>query len=178
MAQYGFIVERKLAADELGSLNIDAVCATNVDGGNLVTLGTYDKGVYTVTLGTAGATLGNWMAYNPEEKYTVINGTPTKMYAGLSIDPRDFTNLAGRPFSIFKPVVEDLIGFTAPNITGAVPTVGQFLEPDADGKLVVASAQTADSTSFEVIAVEKQPWAQAGVGMEFVPLYVCRCVAN
>lgn len=175
MANYGFIVEKQLMADDIGTLNKSATCTTNVDGGNLVTLGAYTDGSYAVTLGTAGAALGFWMAYNPTEHLTSVNG---KLFAGLTKDPRDYTNNANRQFDIFKPQVEDIIGFTTSNITGSAPTVGQFLEPAANGTVGAKSSQTADSTSFKVVSIEKLPFPKADIGMEMANLYVCKCVAN
>lgn len=170
----GYIVEKTLRADEADSLNRNAIASVNVDGGNLVTFGAYDKGVFTVTPATATAALGVGMAYNPTEHLTVVNG---KMFAGLSKDPRDFTNIANRPFDVFIPCKGDIVGFTADNINGAAPTAGQFLVQAANGQLK-ASATAGDGIAFKLLAIESLPFPQACVGNEIAPLYVCECVAN
>lgn len=175
MANYGFVVEKQIAASVVPTLNKSATCATNVDGGNLVTVSTYAGGSYTATLGTAGAATGFWMAYNPTEHLTDVNG---KLFSGLSVDPRDYTNIKDRQFDIFKPQVEDIVGVTTANITGTAPTVGQYLEPAASGKLATKASQTSSSTSFKVVAIENLPFPQAGIGQENASLYVCVCVAN
>ena len=55
----------------------------------------------------ATGSLGDlWIAYNPEVKYTYVNG---KVYAGLSADARDYTNVAGEVFDAFKPKKGDEI---------------------------------------------------------------------
>lgn len=172
---HGYIIEKQIAADDIGTLTKSATCATDVDGGNLVTLGEYKEGTYTATLGTAGAKLGFWMAYNPTEHLTDVNG---KQFAGLSEDPRDYTNLKGREFDIFKPQPEDIIGFTAANISGAMPTAGQFLEPAAAGQVSAKASQTANSTSFQLLEITRSPFPHAGAGAEDSKLYVCKCVAN
>lgn len=172
---YGWIVEKELAADVIDTLNKSATCVDNVDGGNLVTVGVYTDGGYATTLGTAGATLGFWMAYNPTEHLINVDGSE---FSQLTKDPRKYTNLANRTFDIFKPQVEDLIGFSAFCISGSIPVVGQFLEPAANGKLQTKATQTASSTSFKVVATENQPFPQGAPGQENTVLYVCKCVAN
>lgn len=177
---YGYIVESQLMADDIGTLNKTATSATNVDGGNLVTLA-YSNGAYTATLGTAGANLGFYMAYNPTEHLTTVGtGTSQKLFAGLSADPRDYTNIATRPIDVFKPQVGDTIVFTAANITGTAPTAEQYLEPAANGVLTMKASQTASSTSFKVLEVTTIPFPNStkGVGMEFAAAYKCECVAN
>jgi hypothetical protein len=172
---YGFIVEKKINASDIDALNNIATCATNVDGGNLVTYGAYAQGVWTVTLAGANAGTGLGMAYNPTEHLTVVNG---KYFSGLSADPRDYTNLANRPFDVFHPVAGDIIGFTTANITGNAPVVNDVLTTAANGVLTVNAAPTAGTTQFKVLAVENLPFPQAGIGLDYQPLYVCECMAN
>ena len=134
------------------------------------------KDVYTATLGTTGANLGFWMAYNPTERLTKVGDNS---YASLSLDPRDYTNLAGRTFDIFKPQVEDLIVITVPNIkANDVVAKDKFLEPYTGGLVTVKDTQTASSTSFKVLQVLSIPFPQAGIGMEFAVAYKVKCVAN
>lgn len=171
---YGYIVEKKIAASDIDALNNIATCASNVDGGNAVIFGSYSQGVWTVTLATANAG-AIALAYNPTEHLTLVNG---KTFAGLSADPRDYTNLANRPFDIFTPVAGDIVGFTAANITNT-PTVGQYLTTSATGTFTASGSVPADGVSaFKVLAIENLPFPQAGVGLNYQPLYVCVCIAN
>ena len=180
----GFIVEKKIAADEIASLNASATCSTNVDGGNAVTLGAYANDNYTVTLAGATADVGVWMAYNPTERLTPVGTSPNiKYFAGLSADPRDYTNLATREVDIFKPQVEDIIGFTAANFgSNQVPdtTTNKYITTAASGQLIASDIPVAaGKVAFEILSVETLPFPQGGtVGMDFATLYVCKCTAN
>lgn len=180
MANYGYIVEKKIAASEIDALNANAVTTgtTNVDGGMAVSLGTYSQGVYTVSLAEATASVGTWVAYNPTEHLTVVNG---KYFSGLSADPRDYTNLATRPFDIFKPQVGDIIGFTAANFgSNTVPsTTNKYITTAASGLWNAASSAIASGkVAFTLLAIESIPFPQAGIGLSYEPLYVCVCTAN
>lgn len=171
---YGYIIENALMADNVDTLNRTARCNVNVDGGYLVTVSFYDGQVATVALATAGAKLDLWMAYNPSERYTDVNG---KLIPNISVDPRDYTNLKNRPFDVFKPQVGDVITFLATCVNGN-PTKNQFLEPDGGGRLKPLATQTASSTSFKVLEVKSVPFPKAGIGLEYAKGYVCECVAN
>lgn len=113
--------------------------------------------------------------YNPSEHFTKVGD---KIFAGLSADPRDYTNLIGRNGDAFKPQVGDIIGLTDGNIK-ADETVaeGKYLEQGADG-YVVKTSPTASTTSLKVIKIETLPFPQAGIGMEFAKLYLCEVVYN
>ena len=176
MAKKGFLYETQISAKDVDALNRFAKATVNVDGGALVALGAIAEGdVFTATKATAGTGGGLYMAYNPSEQLTVVDG---KEYAGLSADPRDYTNIANRVFDVFKPQIGDIVGLTAGNIkTGETVEVGKFLEIGADGYEVKASA-TADTTSFKVIAIEKVPFPQAGIGNEYADKYVCEVAFN
>ena len=171
----GYIIEKRIMAKDVESLNRSAVASADVDGGSLVALTTLSNGLFTATESTSGT--GLWMAYNPSEHLVKVG---TKLVAGgsISADPRDYTNIATRPMDVFKPQVGDIIGFTAGNLkTGETPTVGSFLEQEAGGLVVKVSATTA-TTSFKVIAIETLQFPQAGIGMENASVYVVECVAN
>lgn len=86
----------------------------DIDGGMLVKLGEYADGVWNVTKATEGE--GLYMAYNPSEHFTDVNG---RLFAGLTKDPRDYTNLTGRTFDIFKLTKGDIVGITAELIKAA-----------------------------------------------------------
>lgn len=171
----GYMIEKRISAKDVEALNRSAKSATDIDGGMLVTLGAYANGVFTATKATEGE--GLYMAYNPSEHFTQVGD---KVYAGLSADPRDYTNLAGRPFDVFKLVVGDLVALTDGNIKEADiddVEVGVFLEQGATGYEVKSTA-TASTTSLKVIAVENLPFPQAGIGMENAKLYVCEVAQN
>ena len=180
MAKKGYIVESRIAATNVDSYNRTAVCAnSDVDGGVLLELGDMTGDVFAGTIVTATGKTGLWMAYNPSEHFTDVNG---KIFAGLSADPRDYTNLKGRPIDVFKPQVGDLVVFTEGNIaTASVAglTKGDYLEPGANGQFVKkAGSPTASTTSFKVQKVGTMPFPQAGIGQEAAKTWLCECVQN
>lgn len=171
----GYMIEKRIFAKDVEALNRSAKSATDIDGGALVALSTYADGVFTATKATSGN--GLWMAYNPSEHFTKVDN---KIYAGLSKDARDYTNLAGRTLDVFKPQVGDLIGITDGNLKNGEASkveVNKYLEQGANGYEVKASA-TADTTSLKVIAIETLPFPQAGIGMEFAKVYICEVAQN
>lgn len=176
MAKKGFLYEVQISAKDNDALNRFATATVDIDGGTLVSLGAVNDDVFTATKATAGTGGGLWMAYNPEEHLTKVGDN---LFAGLTADPRDYTNIANRTFDVFKPVAGvDIVGFTDGNLkAGETPTVGDFLEVGADG-LEVQSSATADTTSFEVIKIEKVPFPQAGIGAEYANKYVCAVAFN
>lgn len=184
MAKYGsIIVETRIQAYDINSLNRSVKHATaDVDGGNLVKLvasATAGDDVWTATTPATGALGGLWVAYNPSQRLTEVNG---QYYAGLSADDRDYTNLKTRVFDAFKPKVGDMVAFTIDCIdaSSSNAVAGDFLESkDAQTKLqriAKATGATAGSTAFEIIRIETQPYPRAGVGMEFAKKFVCVCV--
>lgn len=176
MAKYGYMIESRISAKDVEALNRTAQSTTDVDGGTLVSCGEYKDGVFTVTKSTEGK--GLWMAYNPSERLTRVGDN---VFAGLTADARDYTNLAKRPMDIFKPQAGvDIVTLTDGNIKEADRAnvqVGKFLEQGAEGFEVKEQA-TADTTSLKVIEVITLEFPQAGIGMEFAKGYVCEVAQN
>lgn len=114
MARHGFMIEKRISAKDVEALNRSAKSVVDIDGGMLVKLGEYADGVWNVTKATEGE--GLYMAYNPSEHFTDVNG---RLFAGLTKDPRDYTNLTGRTFDIFKLTKGDIVGITAELIKAA-----------------------------------------------------------
>lgn len=177
----GVIVESRIAATNVDSYNRDCVSTTaDFAGGALVDLAAPakqgdDRWVATVP----NATLGDlWMAYNPSEHLTAVGD---KMFAGLSADPRDYVNVQGRTFSVFKPKKDDLIVITADCVDDASEVVvGDFLESKASQstltRVVKATGATANHTAFQVVWVGALPFPKKGVGMEYATAYKVVCV--
>ena len=128
---YGVLVESSIQAKDIDALNKDAVSAIAVAGGGLVILtpsATEGEQRWTATAPATGSLGGLYMAYNPSPKYTVVG---TNEYAGLSADPRDYTNIAGKSFTCFKPKVGDEILVTVDAVESASQAsvvAGDFLE--------------------------------------------------
>lgn len=178
---YGVIVESRIQATNIDALNRTAQCEEAVAGGGLVALepsGVQGNEVWTAT--APDAELGGlWMAYNPAEHLTEVNG---KQFAGLSQDPRDYANVAGRPFDVFKPEVGDEIDITIDCVdnTASSAVAGDILEAKAGQttltRVAAATGATEGSTAFEIEYVGVAPFPQAGIGMEQVTMFRARCI--
>ena len=103
------------------------------------------------------------------------------MYAGLSADPRDYTNIKNHTFDAFKPKVGDEIIVTIDDVdeTGAQAVAGDILESKADQTKftrVAGGTATSGSTAFKVEWVDTVDFPQAGIGVEKVKAIKAVCV--
>jgi hypothetical protein len=108
-----------LAATDVNSYNRNAVTATDdIDNGWLVKLTTLsatagESQVFTAVVPSTGNGLTDlWMAYSGDE----VVLTASK-YKGLDPDPRNFVNVGGKTFSVFKPQIGDIYVVTADGIS-------------------------------------------------------------
>ena len=179
---YGVLIESMIQAKNIDALNRSVVSTINVDGGNLIALtAPTAKGEdrWTASVPATGALGGLWIAYNPSVKYTEVNG---KMYAGLSADPRDYTNIKNHTFDAFKPKVGDEIIVTIDDVdeTGAQAVAGDILESkNGQTKFTRVAADTgatSGSTAFKVEWVDTVDFPQAGIGVEKVKAIKAVCV--
>lgn len=178
---FGVIVESRIQATNIDALNRTAKCADAVAGGGLVAL--TPSGVQGDEVWTAEAPSttmnGLWMAYNPAEHLTEVNG---KQFAGLSKDPRDYANVADRPFDVFKVEVGDELDLTIDCVdsTASSAVAGDILEAKAGQttltRVAAATGATPDTTAFEIEYVGVAPFPQAGIGMEQVTMFRVRCI--
>lgn len=178
---YGVLIESMIQAKNIDALNRSVVSTINVDGGNLIALTAPTvKGEdrWTASTPATGTLGGLWIAYNPSVKYTEVNG---KMYAGLSADPRDYTNIKNHTFDAFKPKVGDEIIVTIDDVdeTGAQAVAGDILE-SKNGQTkftrVAGGTATSGSTAFKVEWVDTVDFPQAGIGVEKVKAIKAVCV--
>lgn len=184
----GIIIESEIQATDVVALNKYAVCAgSDVAGGGLVSLapsGTQGNDVFTATVPAAGTLGGLYVAYNPSEWLTQVGtGATAKYFAGLSDDPRDYTNLATRTFTCFKPQVGDEVTFSVDCVATAgqnLAVAGDILESVAGAttlaRIASATGATAGSTAFRIDWVGTLPFPQAGVGQSFYKAFKCTCV--
>lgn len=178
----GVIVESRIQATNIDALNRTAKAAVDVAGGGLVALtasGAQGNEVWTAAAPASGTLGGLWIAYNPSEHLTKVGG---KFFAGLSEDPRDYVNIAGRPFDCFKPAVGDEIDITIDCVdaSGSSVVAGDFLESKAGQttftRAAASSNATAGSTAFKVEYVGTAPFPAGSIGMEQVKMFRCVCV--
>lgn len=181
MATYGVLYENGNSSAVFGKkYNKSFKSATvDFDGGNLIHGVRGVDDVYTANVPTTGNLKGLYMAYNPSERYIKINNLKI---AGqpISVDPRNYTNLAGTVGDMFKLEIGDEAEILKEGIVGEVaPTVGQFLEARNGSKLLTISAtQTADTTSFKVVKIANQAFPQAHIGEDNQPRYILECMFN
>lgn len=182
MAKHGVLIESMIQAKNIDALNRSVISTVDVDGGNLIALtAPTAKGEdrWTASVPTTGALGGLWIAYNPSVKYTEVNG---KMYAGLSADPRDYTNIKNHTFDAFKPKVEDEIIVTIDDIdeTGANVVAGDIIESKANQtkltRIASATGATSGHTAFKVEWVDTVDFPQASIGVEKAKAIKAVCV--
>lgn len=168
MAKKGFMIEKNMD----GAMYFTGVAQADIDGGTLVNIGATDTyGRYTVTKATSGAT--KYIALNPSEHFIKI-GDSDVMVAQPTVDPREYTNIAGRSIDLRLLEVGMKVGLTDGNLkANETPTKGKYLEQGADGYEVQNSA-TASTTSLYVEDVVEMPFPQKGIGNEYAKVYVCR----
>ena len=179
----GVIIESRIQATNIDALNRTAQTeSTDVAGGGLVALAsseTQGNDVWTATVPSSTLN-GLWVAYNPAEHLTKVGD---KVFAGLSKDPRDYTNIGGRPFDVFKPQIGDEIVITADCVASTdVDSVvaGDFLEA-VDGETTFArvaagTGATSGSTAFKVEWVGSVEFPKANIGIDKVKAFKAVCV--
>ena len=178
----GVIVESRIQATNIDALNRTAKATVDVAGGGLVALtasGAQGNEVWTAAAPASGSLGGLWIAYNPSEHLTKVGG---KFFAGLSEDPRDYVNIAGRPFDCFKPAVGDEIDITVDCVdaSGTSVVAGDILESKAGQttftRVAASTGATSGSTAFKVEYVGTAPFPAGSIGMEQVKMFRCVCV--
>lgn len=183
MAKNGVLIESMIQAKNIDALNRSVICAgADVAGGGLIALTAptvQGEDRWTAEVPSAGHLGGLWIAYNPSVKYTEVNG---KLYAGLSTDVRDYTNVSGHTFDAFKPTANvDEIVITVDCIDDASNVVvGDILEAKADQttftRVAATTGATAGSTAFKVEWIGYVDFPQADIGTEKVKVYKAICV--
>lgn len=178
----GVLIESMIQAKNIDALNRSVKSEINVDGGNLIALTAPNKkgnDVWTATAPATGNLGGLWIAYNPEVKYTVVNG---KKFAGLSADVRDYTNIAGETYDAFKPKIGDEIIVTIDNIdaTGANAVAGDILEAKNGQtkftRVAGGTGATSGSTAFKIEWKDTVEFPKAEIGVEKVVAFKAVCI--
>lgn len=180
----GFMIESRISATNDSALNRDAIAQIAVAGGELVALTASTKqgdNVH-VAAAPAAATLGKcWMAYNPSLRLTMVGENE---FAGLTEDPREYTNEPNIVFSVFKPVLYDEIVVSVDCIdnTAAQIVNGDILESKAGQtqltRVAAATGATAGSTAFEVEHkyIIPFPAGRGKIGMDSQVGYMIKCI--
>lgn len=172
------LIQTQVAAMNIDSLNSDAInTSTDLDNGAVVARGALSTTAGQSELFTVAANTGTltdlWMVYSPE---VVIFKSGNRAYKGLSADPRDFTNVAGLPLNIFKPVKGDLITVTDDEFVGGIAslTVGQHANATSGSLKLTANSTAGDGLSFKVLSTTEY----ISIGNERVTAALLECVKN
>lgn len=180
------LVQTHVMAMDVDALNRVGVASTNVENGTaLVCNGqssdASQKHVFSVAPAT-GVAKDLWMAYSPEVN-SIISGS--NEYRGLDVDPRNFVNIANRPFDMFKPVAGvDLIqvtkdffaeGYDPDTVSGAT-----YVEIQADGTFKAVASATSSFGGLQFKIFSKQPIiiANGAIGGEGVDAWILECTNN
>lgn len=180
---HGLVNESKISAKDIDALNRSVVATVDVDGGNLIALTApteVGSDVWTAEAPKAGNLGGLWIAYNPTNRHIDVEG---KVFAGLTADERAYTNIAGKTFDAFKPVVGDEIEISVDAIDDVKSIVaGDYLEAKAGQtkwtRVAKATGATAGSTAVQVEYAVPHDFPKAGIGVEKVNFYRCVVVAE
>lgn len=112
------LVLSRIAADNVDAYNRSAICSEDVMNGTVVTL---ESGfsetagkefVWTATpLGDADKHAQYWMACAPEVN---VLADGTLLYKGISVDPRNYTNVKNVEFDVFSLQIGDCVQISTP----------------------------------------------------------------
>jgi hypothetical protein len=170
---HAVLVPNAIAALNVDSYNRSAVCASNVDNGNIVALLTKsatagESEVWTATVPATNSLSNLWMVYEPEIVIT------NSQYKGLDPDPRNFFVPATKVFSCFKLQVGDIITLTAEAFSGAKGGSDVYANAtNSTGGLVFVwgTTQTSSVVSLHLIATTYISLATGAMDTQRVTAY-------
>ena len=172
------LVQTHVMAMDVDALKRVGVAESNVENGTALVCGVQSsnagqKHVFSVTP-ASGVAKDLWMAYSPEVVSTVDGSL---VFRGLDADPRHFTNIANKPFDMFKPVAGvDLIqvtkdffatGYDPDTVSGA----GSF-------KAVASATASFGGLQFKIFAKEPIIIGNGTIGGEAVDAWILECTNN
>lgn len=167
----------RCSKENIDALNRKAIAETDIQNGTFVNLKwAEDIGdeVFVVDTENDG-TEDLWMACSPEVNKLMV-GT---VYGGL--DPRNFVNVAGRPFDVVKLLKGDIIQATKDFFkTGFSPievTSGTVVEiVDGEPKVLASATSAYKGLRFKIGRLEPMVFATAGIGGEQVDAWLLEVV--
>jgi len=146
---YGILIQEKVAAMNIDSLNRPVVSASATENGMVFNLlakstnsgSTVANEVWTAEYAVTGSLTDLWMAYEPE---VVVTSSGNSSYRGIDPDPRNFIVAAGTVFSAFKPQVGDLLMFNYEGLSGSRSTGDYVVATDVNLQLAWSATPIAD----------------------------------
>jgi len=172
----GILVQNKVHAKDTDALNRPVVvAASDVQNGHVLDIsndGTNANGseVWTGVAPTTGNLSNLWMAYSPEVVITA------GAYRGLTPDPRQFTNVAGRVFDAFKPQVGDIMTLTEDNLAGTKST-NTFVVATNTAFALTWGAAAVSGLSLELIEETTLSLGTGAIGSQKIVAYKFEVVA-
>src|SRR5258706_1719778 len=172
---HGILIQNKVAAQTVDSLNRSAVGVANLDNGNIVQLLTRntaatrgDEEVWDATQPSASAGLQNlWMVYEPEV-VTLVSGS--LQLKGIVVDPREFYTPTGVVFSAFKPQLGDILRITPDALAGTKASNG-FVVATASTYSLTWAASAAAGLTLKLISTEYISIGTGGIDTQRVTAY-------
>ena len=145
---HNVVIKKAVAAYNVDSYNRTAVCESDIDNGCIFKLNSYSEtdgeGIVWKAEQAAATDKGLWMATSPEVVIISSGEIPTGneiAFRNIVVDPRAFTNIAGKMIDATLLVPGDIIEMTGEGITGIGEPTNTYLVPDtANFALKVATA--------------------------------------
>lgn len=175
------LIPELVAARNVDIYNRSFISATDLDNGNVFAKGELstnegESQVFQTSTPATGSLSGLWMAFSAED--VVLTDALGNQYKVGTLDPRAFTNVAGKVFSGFQPQVGDIITISADGIEGSVGENTYLVAANGKNKLTPASAAIT-GLSFKIIETTYISIASANaIGSQRVTAYKLECVAN
>lgn len=178
---HGILIQNKVAAQNIDSLNRSAVGSANLDNGNVVQLLTrntaatrgYEE-VWDATQPAASAGLTQlWMVYEPEV-VTLTSGS--LQFKGIVVDPREFFVESGKVFSAFKPQLGDIVRLT-PDALGGTKSTNTYVVATASDYKLNWAASAVSGLSLLLISTEYISIGTGGIDTQRVTAYDFQVVA-
>lgn len=176
---YGVLVPNQIAALNIDAWNRSAVCASPVENGWIVALETKsttagESEVWTATVPATGTLTNLWMVYEPEVVLTAAK------YKGLDPDVRNFRVEATDIFSVYKPVLGDIITMSADCLLGSysagVTTHVNATDTSGGFSLYWGSSQTASVLSYKLLSATYFSIGTGAIDNQRITAYQFECV--
>jgi hypothetical protein len=184
---YGVLVQEKVMALNIDSLNRSCYSASSIENGmvfNLLskvpaaTLSSTGSEVWLATQPLTGSLVNLWMAYEPE---VVVTISGTQSFKGIDPDPRNFVVPTGTVFSAFKPQIGDLLLMTADAITGTPSSTNDWLNATTEDYQLNAATDGLTPGTGLTLKYQATSYISIGtgsIGTQRVTAYKFEVVAN
>ena len=162
MALNNVVIKTRVAAMNVDSYNRTAVCTSDIPNGSVFKLESKsttvgEKDVWVATQATA-TDKGLWMATSPEVTITKVGDLEMK---GIVVDPRYFTNNAGRMIDATYLSVGDEIEIYSETIAGI--DANDYLVPAASGFALESSASAGTGLTLKKVGTNILHVGQASI---------------